>query len=476
MNTLTNLKIFDKKIINVTETIFKIFFFIYAATSYCSVTYGHPVISFLMWPAILLGGIVLLQRLVLFKKYKSMPILLPCIAFTLCMGISILANFSYDLKLNIILLGYFIFYFFILFVQDTSATLEKIKQEMRFFSFLFIAYMTIAIIASFAIMFAGFGSVTKVNADNFEVIVGFVNGRLWGVFPDPNVGATFSLASIAMMLCFILRSKKLWIKVLLWINIVIHMLYITFSDSRTPLVCFLIIPICAATIYAMSTDKKNKLHFVKSTLASVLVTVLCFTFVYSAKYSYNSIMTKINTSQSETSQDTPEEEQPDNYETIDRNYDLNEDYSNRRFDLWKSGLEVYADCAKNIFVGTNFYGMRMYAYEHMPNTYLVNNSHTDFPNFHNEFINILVAQGALGFAVIVWMVSAIIVYVVKNFRKLNSSNSIEFTMAATVILVLALASMFRSGVFYLFSPGAIIFWMFLGYAIMLLEKGKNQED
>ena len=102
MNKLTSLKIFDKKTIKITETIFKILFFIYAATSYCSVTYGHPVISFLMWPTLLLGGIVLLQRLVMFKEYKNMPILLPCIAFTLCMAISILANLTYGLKLNII--------------------------------------------------------------------------------------------------------------------------------------------------------------------------------------------------------------------------------------------------------------------------------------------------------------------------------------------------------------------------------------
>jgi len=475
MNTLTNLKIFDKKTINITETIFKILFFIYAATSYCSVTYGHPIISFLMWPTILLGGVVLVQRLVMFKAYKNMPVLLPCIAFSICMGISILANLSYDLKLNIILFGYFIFYFFILFLQDTSKTSETIKKEISFFSFLFVAYMTIAIIASFLIMFAGFGSVTEVNADNFKVIVGFVDGRLWGVFPDPNVGAAFSLASIAMMMCYIFRSKKLWFKMILWLNIVIHMLYVTFSDSRTPLVCFLVIPICSATIYAMTSNKQNKLRFVKSTAISLLVTVLCFTFVYSSKYTYNNIVTKVNTTQNETSQSKPEEQPPKDYDTIDRNYNLKEDYSNRRFDLWKSGLEVYADDIKNIIVGTSFYGMRMYAYDHLPDTYLVNNSQTDFPNFHNEFINILVAQGALGLAAIAWMITAIIIFTVKKFKNLNVSNSIEFTMAATVVLVLALASMFRSGVFYLFSPGAIIFWMFLGYAVMLLKKENNQE-
>ena len=253
------------------------------------------------------------------------------------------------------------------------------------------------------------------------------------------------------------------------------MLYVTFSDSRTPLVCFLIIPICAATLYTTASDKTKRFRFIKSTLSSILVTVLCFAFVYSTKISYNKIITNLNSNQSQSSDIKPEEAPPKDYETIDRNYNLKEDYSNRRFDLWKSGIEVYSADIKNIVVGTTFYGMRMYALEHLPDTYLVNNSQTDFANFHNEFINVLVAQGALGFAAIVWIIAAIIIYTVKNFKQLNSSNSIEFTTAATVVLILALASMFRSGVFYLFAPGSIIFWMFLGYAVMLLKKGNNQE-
>ena len=475
MNKLTSLKIFDKKTIKITETIFKILFFIYAATSYCSVTYGHPVISFLMWPAALLGAIVLLQRLVLFKEYKTMPALLPCIAFTLCMGITILANFSYDLKLNVILFGYFIFYFFIIFTQNQTNTLDKIKSEMSFFSFLFIIYTTIAIIASFIIMFAGFSSVRHVNADNFEVIIGFKSGRLWGVFLGPNGGATFALVSIAMMLGLIFKSKKSLFKFLLSVNIILHMVYITFSDSRTAIVCILVVPILTALLYAFASDKQKKLRFIKPAVTSILATVLCFAFIYSAKLSYNNIVTMFITAQNQTVQDTSQEEPPKDYDTIDRDYNLEDDYSNRRFDLWKSGAEVYSDSFKNITIGTTYYGMRLYAYDNLPETYLVNNTQTDFANFHNEFINVLVAQGTLGFAAVVWLIVAIIVFTVKNIKKLNSSCLIEFTTAAAVVLILVLASMFIPGVFYLFAPSSIIFWMFLGYTLMLLKKGNEQE-
>ena len=475
MEKLTNLKIFNNKMTTMTEMVFKILFFVYAVAGYCSVTYGHPVISLLMWATLFFGSIVLLQRLVLFKEYKNMPIILPGIAFALCMVFSVLANFSYDLKLNIILLGYFIFYFFICFTQNQNKTLEKLKKEMSFFSFLFIIYTTIAIVVSFVIMFAGFSNVREVNADNFKVIIGFADGRLWGVFLGPNGGAAFSLVSIAMMFGHICKRKKILLKVILAINIVIHMLYITFSDSRTALVCILVVPICSALLYAITSDKQKKLRFIKSILVSMLITVSCFMFVYSAKYSYNYIMTKFNTMQNQTSQETPKEEPPKDYETIDRNYDLKEDYSNRRFDLWKSGLEIYKDNPKNIIVGTSYYGMRLYAYEHLPDTYLVNNTQIDFANFHNEFINVLVAQGAVGFFVILWMILAIIIFVVKNIKYFDTSNSIEFTTAAAVVLIMAVASMFIPGIFYLFSPGSIIFWMFLGYAVMLLKKGNNQE-
>ena len=119
--------------------------------------------------------------------------------------------------------------------------------------------------------------------------------------------------------------------------------------------------------------------------------------------------------------------------------------------------------------------MRLYAYDRLPETYLVNNTQTDFANFHNEFINVLVAQGTLGFAAVIWLIVSIIVFTVKNIKKLKSSSLIEFTTAAAVVLILVLASMFIPGVFYLFAPSSIIFWMFLGYALMLLKKGTEQE-
>lgn len=475
MNTLTNLKLFDKKIIFITERIFKILFLIYAAVSYCSVTYGHPIISIFMWATILVGAIVLLQRLVLFKEYKSMPILLPCIAFTVCLCISLVANIAYDLKLNIILLGYFVFYFFILFTHNENTTLDNIKKEMNFFSVLFIIYTTIAIIAGFVIMFTGFSSLRLVNADNFEIIVGFKFGRLWGIFLGPNGGAVFTLVSIIMLIRYLFKSKKLIFKVLLAFNIIIHMLYITFSDSRTALVSFLVIPICSALLYTITSGSKKRLRFVKAVLSSVLVTVLCFGFVHVAKASYNGIIKSIQESNSQSSDSDSDNDDENNLELIDRNYDLQNDYSNRRFDLWKSGFEVFTDSTKNILVGTSYYGMRLYSYDHLPDTYLVNNTQTDFANFHNEFINIMVAQGLLGLAAVIWMILSVIIYAVKKLKHFDASNALDFTTAAAIILVLALSSMFIPGIFYLFAPSSIIFWMFLGYAIMILKKGCAQE-
>ena len=476
MNKLTSLKFFDEKIVFITERIFKVLFLLYAAFSYCSITYGHPIISFLMWPTVLVGAIVLLQRLVLFKEYKKMPILLPCVAFILCLCISIAANISYDLKLNVILLGYFVFYFFILFTHSENKTMDKIKNEMRFFSSLFVVYTTIAIIASFIIMFAGFNSIRQVNADNFEIVVGFKFGRLWGVFLGPNGGATFSLVSIIMMLYGIFKSKKNLFKVILSINIIIHMLYITFSDSRTALISFLIVPICTGLLYTATCGSIKRFRFIKSTMLSILATVLCFAFVSVAKSSYNAIITSLNSNQSSSSESKPNENPSNDFETIDRNYNLEDDYSNRRFDLWKSAFEVYSDSKKNILVGTSYYGMRMYSYEYLPDTYLVNNTHTDFANFHNEFINIIVAQGAIGFAVVVWMILSVIILAVKKLKNFNPSNSLEFTTAAAIVLSLALSSMFIPGIFYLFAPSTIIFWMFLGYGVMILQKGSDQES
>ena len=58
-----------KAIIDKMEKCFLYLFMLYAILSSNNLTYGAKVISFVMWPAFLLGFVIVLYRLVNFKNY-----------------------------------------------------------------------------------------------------------------------------------------------------------------------------------------------------------------------------------------------------------------------------------------------------------------------------------------------------------------------------------------------------------------------
>ena len=99
------------------------------------------------------------------------------------------------------------------------------------------------------------------------------------------------------------------------------------------------------------------------------------------------------------------EEIIDSY-VIDRGYDLSGDISNRRFDIWKSGLEIFA---RRPWLGTTFCGFLPFAQEHMPETYIVSNDYLQMTTLDNDFVNLLVSNGIIAFVAFIGFVLCAIV-------------------------------------------------------------------
>ena len=71
-----------------------------------------------------------------------------------------------------------------------------------------------------------------------------------------------------------------------------------------------------------------------------------------------------------------------------------EDVSNGRLALWESSVEIWS---ASPILGTGYNSFLPFVREHVPQSYVINNSQGAYVSLHNEYINILVYQGVLGF-------------------------------------------------------------------------------
>ena len=435
------------------ELIFKIMFIIYVILSSNNLTYGKNVISYVMWPMILLGCILLLYRIFNWKRYIKMPLLPIFVCFAGSFLLSMLINYQYEFKQNIITLLFLCFYFFLLYTHDEECTAKDILKEFRIVACDFVLYTTVGTAISLGMFFKGYGHV-EVLENGYEVVSGFVWGRLFGVFLEPNPAAVMAIISIFFLIYFIRSEKKVIVTTLGLVDIIIHTLFIAFADSRTAKVCFFV----AGVLYVLMEAFKNKEKFatykkkIIIVILAVIIGIGTNVILVEITNCYNYLVSR--------------NEEANNQE-VERNYDLEADPSNRRFDIWKSGLEIFNE---NKIFGTSYYGIQLYAKENLPDTYIINNTQTNFRNLHNEFLNILVSQGCIGLVIVLVLIFSYL-RILKRKYEFVDKKYIDVTNTLLInIIIIAISSMFvAAGMFYYNIPSSNLFWMLLGYSVALMK-------
>lgn len=436
------------------EFLFKVLFLLYTMVGYNGFLIGNKIISFIMWPMFMIGLVMILWRCINIKRYINVPGFWGMLFFGISFAISMVLNYRYELKQNVITMIFLAFYFVILYLQDKNKMF--VEKEFMFMGAFYLIYMTISVVWSLVLFFMRFGMVRHINEDSYELVTGFVWGRLWGVFLDPNVGAILACVAVVIGMFFLKRSKKKFFKILYGLIICLQILYIAFSDSRTGMLCFGCL--VAMEIYC------NVYRKIRGYRKGKIVLLLCVCIIFAgAGFSLPKAITKVYN----CTVDVLEEGILDNTMLVTRGYDLSVDPSNRRFDIWKSGIEIFEE---NYVFGTSYNGIRPYAYEYLPETYIVNNDSTDFRNLHNEFLNVLVSQGIVGFFAMILMIVPIVVLVVKKIFSSDEDRIVEDALFCG-ISVITLGTMFTSaGFFYYVCPYTVIFWMMLGYLQYYLRK------
>lgn len=359
---------------------------------------------------------------------------------------------------------------FCFFMYPMQLSVYNIKKQVR--------YLGITVIA-FSFICACISIYHFVNQMYFQIgdipawgkIYGFVRGRLYGIYVDPNLGAVIACFSIF----FSQFLKRVRINFFLNINIFLQISYLILSGSRTGLVCF------AGCIFIINFLSYRERFFKywnggQAFIKASFFLILCIGFlsVYEKSLAYlPAIKTKIetyftfqesinipisymdNSQQSSVAIPAPAD--------LSRT-ELEGNSSNGRIQLWKDGLQIFIS-SPVIGVGKN--NIQDVARVICPDGDLATLNMTT----HCGYLELLISVGLLGFFIMIFFLFfGIMKYLVYIWRKVTLS-SLDKCLGC-IIFISLISAMFLAEIFIVNTFISNFFWLFFGYALSVTQQYK----
>ncbi len=442
--------------------VFKIFYLLHVLLAFNCFTLKLNILNITSLILTGIGGILLIHKVIRNKFRFSYKFLFILILFLVSYFVSSVVNWKYGYMGNIKGMIWMVFQFFLLYWIDEKE--ETVRKEFHVFSSVLIAYTSICSLAGVVMAVVGFGG-RKDFPDGSGTFYGFIWGRLWGCYTDPNHGALITAIAILAAIYIIKITDKKWCKILLTSTVVVNYLYIVLSDSRSTKLSLTFGCFVWMCIQLKAKMEEKKAGIVKRIFMIFACTILLYGSFGITKTGYNFIIQQIYMA-------VEDDTENDSTHVVGREEDIEADYSNRRFDIWGSGVEIFKE---NKVFGVSFRNILPYAEQEMEDTYIVNNDYGKFDSFHNVVIDVLVSQGIVGISLFFIFVLLVIAYACKKVFTMGYCQipRIQFLMVA--VLVIAVDAMFISAVFFVNSPETIVFWTLLGYLIHQLNIEEKKE-
>lgn len=457
---------------------FKVYYLVYVLLAFNAFINEE---KYMEWAAYLLAlwGMAAAAAIVVkYKEYKDMYNIWLIMGLILSYALSSILTLQYGVTENIKEIIWMICFMFVLYSSCHTYTVKEMKKEISVLAAIWIAYCSVVNTVSISMITWGrnYGLYRLENGEMVEYkVVGFKWGRLWGMYDDPNHGAAIAVAAMLLALYLLFTIKNKYIKPLLAVSMIIQFLYIVLSDSRTGMVM-----IGAAGFLWTFVLLYRRLHaqekgMIKRTLLSVvaglLVACLLFGGTYFSKQGYNILEKKVETSQTQKKQDTTASV-PKKSVQVGRKADIEEDVSNGRLTIWKSGLEVAGTAP--VF-GVSFRNIIAYTEDHLPDTYLINPTEDGkYDSLHNAVMDVLVSQGLLGILLLAALMGNTIRLMKRKLCAVGQEDWYFASFSFITAAVMVAGSMFLTMVFYLNAPTTYIFWLCLGYFVEILWRGEER--
>ncbi len=439
------------------ELLFKIVYILHLLASFNPYVESTPVVKVTLLGTMALGGFLLLCRLGAIRLYWRTPALPLLILFVASFAIPSLLIYRYALTDSIKTIIWMTFQFGLLFAFSSEKEAPRAKRELGIVSAAIALFITLENLVSVIMAFIGFFHMYQ-KPDGSYAITGLAWwGRLYGVHGDPNYACVYTIAAIMICAYFFIKHRAKWLRITALVAAAINFMFISFSASRTGLVCLIAAVIVFLFAYMIGHFRK------KAVLKSAVVAVVaCFALIglnSTTIATFNEIKSLQNGGALGGSSSISTDE---NDPAIGRTEEeLQGDPTNRRLDIWGSALQVFS---KNAVFGIGFENVLGYTHDKMPDTYIINNdANYQFDAFHNTVMDVLVSQGVIGILLAGTFAVLFVIYCVKRMRRRYGAHREELCLCLAICVSTLVSAMFVSHIFYVNIASTGIFWLFAGY-------------
>jgi len=429
----------------------------------------------LLYQGLILFGLLILTfdfftfSVMLKTKYSVMLVLF----YVACM-VSVLFNLKYDPVSNVKVIAWMLIQTFVFASVDRTLPREHHRRYFKLISEV-VAIVWASLAAwSISMFFSGYYAYL-VNAEVFAgyARVGFVDGRLFGAFTDPNFASVCILFSMAMILSDMFMSKQsLPEKIYHIIILLIDYAYILLSRSRTAELALIVVMAVIGFFVSKHIIEKRSLNVVVKFAAMIMSAVV---FAFGTSFVCTTLNTAANAiyiSLNEEDDMTDEEKKQLEEETSRNDVEETDDVTNNRSTIWSDYFEVFC---KNPFIGTGPRNGLAYATEHMPDSYIVKMEY----QYHNGYLAVLVGTGVIGFLLvmlyIVLVAKKVLTYLwIKSGER--DGDYIPVLMLCSVLVVGAISALPLHILFFNNSACDAMFWFVLGYVLYLVCDGEERKS
>ena len=412
--------------------------------------------------AFALAGIVLvLLEVLIFHNLKKIPHNAWLILFLVAIAVSAVATYSYGVFSNLKTLAWCAIQVFIMVPMVVACNGRDLKRAFKiFFVFTFTLWSVVSLVSLLMyIVQLGFSFEDATGKIQRQ---GYIDGRLFGAFIDPNYASCASLC-LVMAATYYLKKTDLKSAVRKWIlfGCALNLIYFILAESRTGYVALAAI-LLSWIIFRLRSNPEKRIDCLSALRAigysSVVVAIIVGLTITAHLYS-----------------EVIQENDFYGMNAVTEEYGLNishrtdagsENISNNRFDIWSDYVYVMKD---HYLTGLSPRNYDQIVLEQYPDLYISNRNEDSIYGIHNGYLSVYVYTGVLG-VIAMAVIAAVCLYSVTRIL-LRRSTKEEMLIALLIFLVISVKAITHTTPFFSYSAEANFFWIMIG---VLLYSVSNQ--
>ena len=376
--------------------------------------------------------------------FKTKLLIVPAI-FILISCISTISNLKYNFSGNIALIGWTVIQLSLYFMLAFDISKDMLIKCLHRIALLCSVIWNIACLISL-VLYVFDKSYCIMYLQNRLLRQGNIDGRLFGIFIDPNFASIVCFVLILLLYYTIKTMKYKFIKVYSWISIVILTYYLVAANSRT----IFITALCSLLVFVFLNVMKKKcpespLQIIKYGLLTIVCTTATLLAVYFVSNFTLHLVGDIVTPERNTATDLVRED-----------VDI-DNITNNRSRIWKAYATLTMD--KPVF-GLGPGSALTYAKKNYPTGYLAQSSY----RMHSGYVTILVTSGIVG---VLLMLAALILYLKSMLGIVFKPNLLndEYILGLSIVAAVLVIALCFSEMFFTNNIETLLFWVFFGSTI-----------